>query len=240
MAEPVEVRTLTDSILRPLTAEPVREMNERALAAQKRERQRERESLLSRATHGLHGLGSRYSWQAASLDTFRVTHPEQCVTVNRLKLLTGSLTEASKLPNMVFFGTVGTGKDHLLAACLWSAARAGIICRWINGQELYGAFRDRMDTQEREADLLDDLSRPDVLAISDPIPPVGEPSPWNLNILYRLIDRRYRNCKPTWVTMNATSAMDADKKLGALVFDRLREGAEMFPCFWPSFREGKK
>jgi hypothetical protein len=78
------------------------------------------------------------------------------------------------------------------------------------------------------------------LAISDPIPPVGEPTAWNLGQLYRLLDRRYRDLKQTWVTLNALSIEDADAKLSAPMFDRLREDAELFACFWPSFRERRK
>jgi hypothetical protein len=45
--------------------------------------------------------------------------------------------------------------------------------------------------------------------------------------------------KSTWVSLNANSPEEADAMLSAAVFDRLREGAELFGCFWPSFRERK-
>jgi hypothetical protein len=58
--------------------------------------------------------------------------------------------------------------------------------------------------------------------------------------LYRVLDRRYREVKPTWVTINAEDADDAKAKLGAPIFDRLKDNAELVPCFWPSFRERAK
>ena len=73
-----------------------------------------------------------------------------------------------------------------------------------------------------------------------PIPAKRELSPFNLEWLYRLIDRRYRSKKSTWVTLNVTTEEEADEKLTAPVFDRLRDGAHLFRCFWPSHREQKK
>jgi hypothetical protein len=66
------------------------------------------------------------------------------------------------------------------------------------------------------------------------------PTDWSTSQLFRLFDNRYRNLKSTWATINALSIEDADEKLSAPVFDRLRDNAELFPCFWPSFRERPK
>jgi DNA replication protein DnaC len=185
-------------------------------------------------------LGPRYSPQRCSLRTFRLTHDRQRAAVERLRDVQASLTDFVKAGRcIVFYGSVGTGKDHLLAAMLYAAAMAGFSCHWVNGQEVYGAFRDRMDTGQREEGLLRELVAPDVLGVSDPIPPAGQPSAWNLAQLYRLLDRRYRALRGTWVSLNALSPEDADQKLTAPIFDRLREDAELVPCFWPSYREGR-
>ncbi len=93
---------------------------------------------------------------------------------------------------IVLLGAVGTGKDHLLAAMLYRAVHAGFACRWLSGQEFYGDLRDRMDSGKAEEQRFRELQTPDVLAISDPIPPVGSPTAWNVAQLYRLLDRRYR------------------------------------------------
>jgi DNA replication protein DnaC len=129
-----------------------------------------------------------------------------------------------------------------MIAMLYEAVGVGASCRWLNGQDLFGQFRDGMDAGRAEEDILRKLTAPDVLAVSDPIPPVGCPTSFNVNTLYRVFDRRYRALKPTWISMNALSPDDADNKLSEPVFDRVREAAEMFHCFWPSYRErtGKK
>lgn len=186
-------------------------------------------------------LGQRYWPDRVKLSEFKVYHANQKAVVERLKQLTTSIGSlVSEGSGVIFYGPVGTGKDHLLASMLYEAAREGHECRWINGQELYGTIRDNMDSNAKESKFVSELYSPKVLAISDPIPPVGDPSAWNVSQLYRILDRRYRSMKSTWVSLNALSEEDADAKLSAPVFDRLRENAAVFPCFWPSFRERKR
>lgn len=183
-------------------------------------------------------LGGRYAPERVRLDAFHVYDPKQKPVLERLRALAGRLPEfVATGGGVLFYGLVGTGKDHLLAWLLYQAAGRGLSCRWVNGQEVYGRFRDAMDGGASEDDLLRHLAEPQVLAVSDPIPPVGSPTAWNVSQLYRLLDRRYRALKSTWVSVNALSADDADAKLSAPVFDRLREGAELFPCFWDSYRK---
>lgn len=186
-------------------------------------------------------LGPRYSPSRVKLDTFEVYHRDQRAVVDRLKAIAPELPERTKAgKGLVFYGTVGAGKDHLMAAMLYVVAGHGIRAKWVNGQDVYGRFRDSMDTGQREEEILQDLAAPAILAISDPIPAVGDPSPWNVSQLYRLLDRRYRSLRPTWASLNALSIEQADEKLSAPVFDRLRDSAEFFRCFWPSFRERAK
>lgn len=185
-------------------------------------------------------LGRRYTAERASLDAFVCRLAEQKAVVARLRALLPTLTEfASQGRGMVFFGTVGTGKDHLLAAMLYGAVAAGLSVRWIDGQDLFRRFRDGIDKGESEESLIKELTGADVLAISDVTPDAKDPT-WQQGRLKAIIDRRYRELRGTWVTMNALSADDADAKLSAPVFDRLREGAELFRCFWPSHREGAR
>lgn len=229
--ELLEAVNKVNATIRPATAE--------AISA---DEERQRRTAIGRCVSVLRGdLGERYSPDRVNLTAFQVYHEAQRKAIVRLKqfCLPGA-NGFSDFPGLIFFGTVGTGKDHLMAAMLYTAAYSGVSCRWINGQELFGQFRDRMDTGQREEDLLRVLCEPKILGISDPIPPVGDPSAWNTSQLYRLLDRRYRSLKKTWCSLNALSTEEADGKLSAPVFDRLREGAEIFPCFWPSWRERKQ
>jgi hypothetical protein len=107
---------------------------------------------------------------------FEIYDARQRPVLERVRACVDSLKEIiADGRGLIFFGTVGTGKDHLLIALLYEAARLGFSCRYFNGQEIYGQFRDRMDSGQKEDGLLNELEKPDVLAISDPIPPVGAP-----------------------------------------------------------------
>ncbi len=186
-------------------------------------------------------LGPRYSPTSATLDRFNVYHPAQKPILERLRALATRLPEVvAEGRGIILYGAVGTGKDHLLAALLYLAAGAGVGCRWLNGQEAYGTMRDRMDKGLEEEEFFRGLCSPQVLAISDPVPPVGTPSAWNISQLYRLFDRRYRLLRPTWVSLNAKTPEDVEHHLSAPLWDRLRHGAELFPCFWPSYRQAAK
>ena len=187
-------------------------------------------------------LGRRYFPDMVTpLENFRVYHANQDKVLLRLKAIGDMLPERiSRGDGVIFYGTVGTGKDHLLAWLLYQAAHHGFESMWLNGQEFFGTLRDRMEAGLGEGQYLGDLAKPTVLGISDPVPAVGKPTPWNILQLYRLLDRRYRAMKPTWISMNAINLEDADSKLSTPVFDRLRDSAELIPCFWPSYREKRK
>lgn len=188
-------------------------------------------------------LGPRYSPARCSLGSYAVKHPAQRDVVQRLSVLLHNLGEfVASGRGLIFYGSIGTGKDHLAAAMLYQAAgRFGVPCKWVNGQDVFGSFRDRIDTKQADERFIRELCEPQVLAISDPISAVGEVGNWDVGNLYRILNRRYHALKSTWVTMNALSVEDADAKLSAAVFDRLQEDAEVFACFWPSHRErGRK
>lgn len=219
------------SRLRPATPDQAEEMSKHEQA------RAERDKLL--AVDALErSMGKRYSERATDLGNYQIYHAEQKNVLVRIKDFLDDLEAHVQLGHgLMFFGPVGTGKDHLLAACLYVAVRHGMTCHRVNGQDFYGSFRDAMDGKVSESDVLRPLIEPQILAISDPIPPIGEPTAWNTMQLYRLLDRRYCNTKPTWVSLNAPSPAEAEAKLSSPVFDRLRHGAEIIKCFWPSFRQ---
>ena len=189
-------------------------------------------------------IGKRYHPSVVGLDKFRVYHERQRAVLDRLRAFAADMERAvAEGRGLVLYGTVGTGKDHLLASMLYAAIKAGHRCAWINGQDIFAKFRDAMDSGTSERELVAEFKAPTVLGISDPIPPVldpNKPAAWRTELLYRVLDARYRECKATWVSLNAMSPDDADGKLSAPVFDRLRDNAELVACFWPSYREQAK
>lgn len=58
-----------------------------------------------------------------------------------------------------------------------------------------------------------------------------------LEILFNVVDLRYRACRPTVITSNLP-ARDLAEQLGLRLTDRLQERATIVPCAWPSRRPG--
>lgn len=183
-------------------------------------------------------LGPRYAPSRVALEKYEVYDARQKPILARIMALNiGELVKAGG--NLVFFGTVGTGKDHLLAYLLYCAIGADLTCGYVNGRELFARVRGSMgnDAKESERQIISDLVRYDVLAISDPLPASGQATDWQRDILYRLFDRRYTAMRSTWVSANVSKVEDADNSFTEPVWDRIQHGAEVFLCDWPSFRE---
>lgn len=142
--------------------------------------------------------------------------------------------------NLILYGPPGTGKDHLMVSLIRFAIFGGCEVDWCNGQDLFGDFRDRIDSAGTEMDLIRRYVRPEILAISDPIQPKGEASAYATSMLYRIIDGRYRQQKPTWFTLNVASAAEGEQQISGPVFDRMRDNAVAVFCNWPSYRQSNK
>lgn len=141
---------------------------------------------------------------------------------------------------VILFGPRGTGKDHLMMALSRLVIlRFGFGVEWINGLDLYGKFRDSFNdgSRQTEAEIIRSFITPDVLYISDPLPPSGALTEFQMAQLFRVLDARYSNCRATWITVNVTGGEELDKRLGPQNGDRLRDNALAIFCNWPSHRK---
>jgi DNA replication protein DnaC len=209
-----------------------RELRDRAQAieSQVREVQRQRDAMLLWKS-----IGRRY--ERCTLDTFRATMPAQAAVLEQLRGYAASIRQrVADGTNVILVGPSGAGKDHLLAGLVHVALAEGLSVRWTTGSQLWLHMRDAIQGGcERQA--IDELVRPDVLVLSDPIPPHAEPSNYERSILYAIVDRRYSHMRPIWMSANVSSRQQADERLGHAVADRLRHGALVLGCWWPSYRE---
>ena len=183
-------------------------------------------------------IGRRYA--DATLDNFVVSNAAQREVVERLRRVAVVLPgHCSSGGGIAFIGPTGSGKDHLATAMLREAVLTHhMTAGWCDGQMLFQDFRDRMSSDElRERDEIGKYSRPDVLLISDPLPPSGSLTEYQQTILWRIIDKRYRNALPVWVTMNVANSDEAKLRLGPALVDRLRDGAVNIVCNWESHRK---
>lgn len=184
-------------------------------------------------------LGPRYAPDRASLENFRVSHQAQKAALERCRNMENRLDSLTASGSgIVWIGSVGTGKDHLAAALMYAAAgRFGISCRWVNGRDVFGQSRDGIAQGRREEELLRSLTSPAILCLSDPLPIQGAMSPWNIDLLYRVMDRRYHRLLPTWMTLNVLDLADASTRLTPPIVDRLCDRCEVIECRWPSHRQ---
>ena len=120
-----------------------------------------------------------------------------------------------------------------------AAIKAGFNVIWQNGMDLFGDIRDAIDKGDAERALVSKLVSPDVLYLSDPLPPVGKLTDFQAAMLFRVLDGRYSRKRPTWVTVNVSSGAEMDERMGPQNGDRLRDGALAIFCDWPSHRRVK-
>ncbi len=142
---------------------------------------------------------------------------------------------------VVLYGRPGTGKDHLLTALAYSAIlQWGFAVQWVNGADLFQQARHLIKTNSPEAWFIEGYTRSQILIISDPLPPKGEASEYSVEILQRILDRRYRDCRSTWATMNVHGGDEAEQRLASPLASRLRHNSLCLRCDWEDFREARK
>jgi DNA replication protein DnaC len=180
--------------------------------------------------------GRRY--EHSRLGNFDQQHEKQKLAVEVLTDYCEHVTENINTgTGVLFIGPPGTGKDHLMVALCRAAILAGRTVRWENGQDLWGSVRDAISDDKNEAAMIRSYVSCDVLALSDPLPPRGEMSPHQIATLFRIIDGRYSNLRPTWVTLNVANRVEAEERMGAQIIDRLAHGSLAVICNWPSYRK---
>jgi DNA replication protein DnaC len=240
--DPECVGTAVGRMMTPLTglsADEEARLDERYERYHAERRQREEEVERHRRKEALSAFlrarGRRY--RDCTLDSYDATGDLQRELVKLLRTYSESITEKiDQGAGIVLFGPSGTGKDHLLVALAKVALEHGHTVRWTNGLDLFADLRDAMTDNVPEGDVIDRLTRSDVLVLSDPVPPVGALTVYQAATLLRAIDRRYSDLKPTWVSLNVKNGDEADERIGAAVVDRLRDGALCYFCDWPSWR----
>jgi len=181
-------------------------------------------------------MGKRYA--RCRLDNYAIEHNAQRPIVEALRDYAARFPEVRERgAGVVLFGPPGTGKDHLLAGLAWEVFdKHRVAPMFAHGLDLFGDVRDRIGSDEQEGEIIARFGRAAVLVLSDPLPPRGALTDWQAGVLLRILDRRYRMMLPTWVSMNVANGAEADERLGAQAVDRLKDGAVVGWCSWPSYR----
>lgn len=215
-----------------LTPEQQRAADERRLESERNQREREHND---RTRCFYESIGRAY--RGCTLNGFQTPTEGRRTVVSALREYVAGWS-ASCSPNLILFGPVGTGKDHLAIATAREIVEAHeVSVVWFNGGDVFGNIRDRMDSGDNESGLISRLAAPTIAIISDPMPVVGELGSHMATMLLRIVDARYRNGKATWVTLNVANDAEADKRIGPQTWDRLCHDAWKIKCEWTSFRK---
>lgn len=186
--------------------------------------------------------GARYV--PATLDTYEATSAEQREVVARLRgFQRDGIPNLHRGGGLLLYGPEGTGKDHLLFAMLRHAIiDCGYSATWRDGMGLQDEIRESIG-EGKQSELRRKLCEPQILAISDPLPPrSGESekddlSAWNLQFLRDVIDRRYSALKSTWFTFNGTSLDALKVALLPPLTARIADCSTELLCRWRSNRK---
>lgn len=181
--------------------------------------------------------GSRY--KDCTIANYVVANEKQKAVVDAILEYGKSLADrVAAGEGLLLIGTAGTGKDHLVAALLRHAVfSGGLTVKWQAGPDIWATFRDAIGSETNEKSVVEKYTWPKLLAISDPALR-GQPlTNFQADVLYRIVDRRYSERKPTIATANVKDRKELESLVGAATVDRLTESATVLACDWPSYRK---
>jgi DNA replication protein DnaC len=183
-------------------------------------------------------IGLRYA--KATFESFEQTLPKQADAVASVRNLVARWSEHADT-SLLLYGPRGTGKDHLAVAALRHVAMEhGATVGWVDGETLWREQRDVIGSDTRESELEKKYTSPAVLLISDPARQGTDLTDGQRSLLWRIVDRRYRDMQPTWATVNVLGRDELDQRLSPQISDRMRDNALAVFCSWPSYRSVAK
>jgi DNA replication protein DnaC len=181
-------------------------------------------------------VGSRLACE--NLDTYKVTNKGQKELLSIAREYAKAIQENVKNGTNVFlYGNSGVGKDHICMGMAVEAYRKfGISTRMVSGYQLRSRFVEAIAEKESFAEIAAWFYDPDILWISDPVEAGNAFNATEMRFMYSIVDLRYKNRRPIWITTNIVSIDEANKAIGAATVDRLRGGSVKMDCDWKSYR----
>lgn len=160
--------------------------------------------------------------------------------IDAMSAICQSIVDGESIPPIVFVGPPGTGKDHIMAAMVRVAYVNEKSIVFKSGAELWSATRDVISKQTTESDLRRSYVNPDLFCVSDPVPPGAKLTEFQVGWLYQIIDGRYRQGRPTWMTLNVDESSQAESRLTPQIWSRVIDEAIIVDCNWKTFRKPKR
>ena len=140
--------------------------------------------------------------------------------------------------SIMIWGEYGNGKSHLAAAVGNELKSKGVIVVFQSVPELLGRIRSTFgrESRESESEIMSALLDCDLLILDD----IGaeKVTDWVSDVLFRIIDGRYRKNMPILYTSNLKPSALHDK-LGGRIYDRIMETSLPVENKATSFRKEK-
>lgn len=192
-------------------------------------------------------IGDRLRYASCTFDNWQASSDKehaqrQNVVVARCREYCESMiANRQRGMGVLLYGPPGTGKDHLATAIVRAAClNHGQVAMYANGVDWFGRLRDAISNDTAEKAMIGEMVRPDWLLLSDPVPPVGNLTPYQSSMLYRVVNERIDRLKPTIVTVNVQDGAEGVLRMGGALWDRLKGESWVFACNWPSYRKPAK
>ena len=170
-----------------------------------------------------------------TLATFKASTPDQQRALSIAnEFVANWSTHYKKGSWLVFSGLPGTGKSHLAIGILQALIPA-YVGRYLTCSELIQTIRStwRKDSDAGELQVLDNLEAFPLLVIDEVGVQYGTDS--EQNHIFDVLDRRYREMKPTILLTNQNKE-GFREYVGDRVYDRMTECARWVPFTWDSYR----
>lgn len=197
-----------------------------------------REKAQAMAEARLKAAGVPERFRDRLIETYAADTPEQNhAKAAALEFVANFREHRKKGTQVVFSGNPGTGKSHLAIAVLREVMKGG-TGMYMNVLDMVRMVRDtwRRDSAKSESEVLDTLGSLDLLVLDEVGVQYGTDG--EQVILFDVLNRRYRDCRPTILLTNLRSA-EFEAFIGPRAFDRLKEGGIWIRFSWESYR-GKK
>lgn len=143
--------------------------------------------------------------------------------------------QAGVWAGLILIGPPGTGKTHLAAGICHAVIARGESARYATLRDLIREIRStwHRGAEKTEAEVIEDFASFGLLAIDEV--GIGAGTESELAHFFDVIDRRYQLRRPVVLVSNL-GVPGLRQALGERLYDRLREGAKVLPCSWPSHR----
>ena len=170
-----------------------------------------------------------------TFENYQASLPEQVQVVDTLKSYAAKFSDVLKsAPCLILSGNRGTGKNHLITAAAKEIRAQGYSVLSMKLQEYLDSYWALGDDRVKIKSFIAGLASVD-LFILDEIGRASETTNAH-NAIFRLLDARYENVKPTALLTNLGKD-GLKEKIGDEAYDRLAQGKGKFLSFtWESHR----